>query len=135
MTYHVYRLSHKHNKIDNYLKQIINLYYKIDDDGKIVKCTKDKYHNQEALKQCYRRIEINATLMKYYVCEFPISYKGKDKFEQVIESISHSPEIVDDYDKLSDDYKKFCKNIAKKDGLFRLIKVKIQLIILYLKKK
>lgn len=118
MTYHVYWLNHKHTQIDSYLKQIICLYYSIEDDSKLLK---DDRLNEDALAQCYRRIEINATLMRYYVNKFPLQYDGKINFVQLINSISHSPENYGDYDKLSDEFKKFCSHIeiTKEYGSFK----------------
>lgn len=112
MTYRVYNMNHLNTQIDNFLKQIIILYYKIVDDGKIIKSTQKKTSNEELLAQCYRRIEINAALMGYYVKMYPKHYKNKEEFEKVVNSLSHSPNIEKDYDKLGDEFKKFCQNIC-----------------------
>ena len=111
MTYHVYVLNHRHNQIDNYLKQITNLYYKIEDDWKILKTIKRNPLNNDVLNQYYRQIESNATLLSYYIRNFPCKYEGKEKFTNLIDSISHSPEELGDYEVLSDEFKKFFKNI------------------------
>ena len=114
MTYRVYQLSRKHNQIDNYLKEIVTLYYKIEEDSKIAKSLSGGIKNlpgKESLSDCYVRIEINATLMRYYIRKYPGNYDGKEKFEDIVDSISHSPEELGDYDLLSDEFKKFCKNI------------------------
>lgn len=113
MSYHVYKMNYIHTRIDNYLNQIVNLYYKIEDDAKIVKSNICNHANEELIAQCYRQIETNATLMRYYVVKYPIIYDGKKEFEKVINSIAHSPEGIGDYDKLSDEFKKFCDGIEK----------------------
>lgn len=113
LTYHVYKMNYRHSQIDSYLKQIIKLYYDIEKDGKIVKLRKNDKSNEMILAQCYSQIEINASLMRYYVRKFPDSYKEKDCFVKVLESIAHSPEELNDYDKLSDEFKTFCKNIEE----------------------
>ena len=117
MTYNVYKLSHKHTQIGSYLKQIISNFFEIEDYAKLLKNIHNKPSNKSALEQCYRRIETNATLMRYYVRKFPENYDKKKKFEHVIDSLAHSPEIFEDYDKLRDEFKSFCKNIEEKKRL------------------
>lgn len=121
MTYHVYKLNYRHTQIDEYLKQIIHLYYLLEDDAKLLRSARGDLMPNNKLCECYRRIETNATLMRYYVKEYPINYNGKEKFVQVINSLSHSPENQSDYDKLSDEFKKFCNNIEKPSGIWSLI--------------
>ena len=116
MTYHVYKLSYRHTQIDNYLKQIVHLYFQLEDDAKLLKSLNNDLIPNDKLSQCYRRIEANATLMRYYVKEFPIPDKEKEGMAKVINSLSHSPENQNDYDKLSDEFKKFCKNIEDFSG-------------------
>lgn len=111
MSYHVYVTNHRHTIIDSYLKQIISLYYKIEDDGNKVKENKHNPSSENFLNQCYRDIEINACMMRFYVKKFPVQYEGKDTFIGVINSLSHSPDVLSDYDKLSDEFKKFFKQI------------------------
>lgn len=131
MTYHVYKLNYRHTQIDDYLKQIIHLYYLLEDDAKILRSYGSDLIPKDKLGECYRRIETNATLMRYYVKEYPIYYNGKEEFVQVINSLSHSPENQSDYDKLGDEFKKFCKNIERPIGIKSLVG---QLIKLKLKK-
>lgn len=107
MTYHVYRMSHKHTLIDNNLKQIVTLYYKIEDDFNTIQ-SMEMLNGNDYIKHLYRKIETNAILMRYYIKSFPIQYKDKRIFEELLASISHSPEIVRDYDKLTEEFKKFC---------------------------
>lgn len=109
MTYHVYISNLRHNTIDNYLKQIIILFYKIEDDYRLLKQTR----SDSSLEQCYRRLETNATLMHYYIRKFPIKYKDKRALENVIESLSHLPECDEDYNILIEKFKTFCKEIEK----------------------
>lgn len=116
MTYHVYRMSHKHTLIDNNLKQIVTLYYKIDDDFKTIQSLR-MLKNDDYIKHLYRKIETNAVLMRYYIKSFPIQYEEKMHFEELLASISHSPEIARDYDKLTEEFKKFCKNIDETNAM------------------
>lgn len=121
MTYHIYKLNHVHAQIDNYLKQIVSLYYNIEEDAKVIIGTKNESLDVEILSQYYKRIETNATLMRYYVRKYPQQYEGKERYEQVIDSIAHSPEEHNDYDKLSDEFKKFCKNLEDSKEIETLI--------------
>ena len=110
MTYHIYRLNNRNNQIDSYLKQIISLYFRIEDDYKIVIALRKEKSEMNALSQVYRRLEINATLMNYYLRNYPEHNKNNvGHLEKILDSISHSPEILDDYNLLTDEFKKFCK--------------------------
>lgn len=108
MTYHVYRLNNRNTQIDSYLKQIISLYFRIEDDYKILVTLPKNNSSVNTLEQVFRRLEINATLMNYYVRNYPVQNKNCE-LEKILESISHSPEIVNDYNLLTDEFKKFCK--------------------------
>ena len=124
MTYHVYISNRTYTTVDNYLKQIINLYFKIEDDTKAVKVIKNSLSKEEELGHYYRRIETNTTLLRYYIRKFPVQYSGKDHFTQLLTSIAHSPENDVDYDRIGDCFKTFCKSIEEaKDLETRIDKV------------
>lgn len=111
MTYHVYLLNYKHTQIDSYLKQIIYLYYEIDNDMRAVKTIESNMSNKNELEHYYRKIEANATLLRYYIRRFPVCNDSKKDFVQITNSLSHSPEAKEDYYKFGDEFKKFCKNL------------------------
>ena len=110
ISYHIYKMNHMHMRVDRYLAQIVDLYFKIKDDGALIKNTKKS--DELSLSEYYRRVEINAALLGYYVKKFPIKYSDKNKFEQIVTSLAHAPNLVNDYEKLGDEFKKFCKKIG-----------------------
>lgn len=111
MTYHVYRLSHKHTIIDNYLKQIIDLYYRIEDISK-------QLNNENKLpdivqKRHFREIRVNCSLMIYYLIRYPGFYGNRIKFKYLLKDIIAHPEDESNYDLLADIFSDFSINIRK----------------------
>ena len=111
MTYHVYRLSHRHALIDNYLKQIIDLYYRIEDISK--QLNSEPKLNEVVQNRCFREVRVNCSLMIYYLTRYPGFYRNRIRFEYLLNDIIARPEDESNYDSLANAFRDFCQNIRK----------------------
>ena len=85
ITYYVYHLSQKDTNRDHYLRYIVDLYYRIEDDSERLRidCSKDRDTNCSVCfqhqKQYKRRISVNCILMRDYIKRFPGYYPSRKK--------------------------------------------------------
>lgn len=129
MSWCIYRLNSKASKAENYFRHMVEIYYKIEDDYSVIISGMDSYKmncpNSFILvkEQSLRRIEVNATIMIYYLLRIPGFYKGRWDFYSVISHLSKNPEDMDCYLKLSEKFKELCWELreSKKNmhGFFR----------------
>lgn len=118
MTYYVYRLTSKANKIDRYFKNITEIYFKIEDDFRLLtiqteSCditTKDKEVLRE---QCYKRISVNCKVMQYYITRIPVYYDKNLIFWELLGEISKHPDSVNRFDDFVDMFQDFCCNLRE----------------------
>ena len=113
MTYYVYKLTNKSNKKESYLRYIIELYYNIEEDSKVL-FLNNLNSNQYQVRQAERRIKANCTLMIYYLLRIPGFYDGRLKFFAVLHDTSIHPNNVENYEKIADGFNKFCREIRDK---------------------
>lgn len=129
LTYYIYKLSNENNKKDNYLRYIVDLYYRIEDDSTLFldllhasnsnQITSDEYR----IKKLRRQIVTNSTLMLYYVRRFPGYYKERINFIWALIDISRYPQKAELYDNLVKEFNDFCEGIKKKknkDGSYTI---------------
>lgn len=114
LTCYVHRLSSENNKKDSYLQYITVLYYRIEDDSRLLfdYLNSDSLDNQKIKQHC-RRISVNCTLMVYYLMRFPGYYQDRSKFERILIYISDEPTKPEYYDILSSQFEKFCWGVRK----------------------
>jgi hypothetical protein len=115
MTYHVYKISYRHTQIDNYLKQIVNLYYKIEDASKQLYSNNLSRVEEKDINCLFREIRVDCTLMLYYLKKYPGFYGNRTRFEVLLNEIIENPEVEIYYDYLSNAFRDFCLN-KKKDS-------------------
>ena len=114
LTFYIYKLSTENSKKDSYLRFIIDLYYRIEDDSRsLFEYISSNYAEDNKSKQYCRRISVNCTLMVYYLKRFPGYYKDRTKFERILIYITYEPTKADYYDILSEQFEKFCWGIRK----------------------
>lgn len=129
LTYFIYKLSSENNKKDNYLRYIVDLYYRIEDDSTLFldllhasnsnQITSDEYR----IKKLRRQIVTNSTLMLYYVRRFPGYYKERHNFKLALIDITRYPQKTELYDNLAKEFNDFCEGIKKKkdkDGSYTI---------------
>lgn len=117
MTFYVYKLTSKGHKIENHFTHIVELYHKIEEDSRELisfdndtsACTLNG--RQE---QCGRRIEVNSSIMIYYLMRIPGYYKKRMEFLGLLCNISRNPYNQDYYTQLSEKFKDFCWEIHDK---------------------
>lgn len=113
MTYHVYTLSHRNTQADNYLKQIIYLYYKIKETSKLLNSANLNILSEKAHDYYFNEIRVDCTLMIYYFERYPGFYGNRTKFVYLLKDIIEHPENNANYDYLSNAFSDFCQNIKK----------------------
>lgn len=116
LTYYIYKMSTESNKRDSYLHNIVELYYKIEDDShSLFGCITSNSLEDNKSKQFCRRISVNSTLMVYYLMRFPGFYNDRTEFERILINITYEPTRADYYDILSEQFGKFCWGIRKNE--------------------
>lgn len=115
LTYFIYKMSLLNNRKDCYLRYIIELYYRIEDDSHLLfeHYASNNEEDKIKQKQYVRRIIVNCTLMVYYLKRFPGYYKDRNKFERILIYITYEPTRAEYYDILSDQFEKFSWEIRK----------------------
>lgn len=119
ITWCVYRLNTRNSKKENYFRQMVELYYKIEEDYSILYGLKFSNEDIEQKQdwqreQSIRRIGVNSTLMTYYLLRIPGYYKNRDKFLSFLYGITHDPQAPDNYDNLSKKFIEFCWELSEK---------------------
>lgn len=112
MTWCLYRLNSKSDKKERYFRHMVDLYYKIEEDYSVV--LNIGSNNNSTKRQSMRRIEVNSSLMIYYLLRIPGFYKKRCEFLSILCDISHHPESYDNYDKLSYEFQEFCWELQDK---------------------
>ena len=110
-----HKITMMNNKKDNYLQYIVDLYYRIEEDSRLLfeDIALNGTDDSNKRKQSIRRISVNCTLMVYYLKRFPGYYKDRTKFERILIYITYEPIREEYYDELSCQFEKFCWGIRK----------------------
>lgn len=108
LTFFIYRLTSRNSKKENYLRNMIDLYYKIEEDSIYLTMDNSETATLPNRNQAQRRIKVNSMLMIYYLLRIPCYYDGRWEFFRVLYNTSCHPEIVDNYDRIGDYFYKFC---------------------------
>ena len=114
MTYYVYRLTNKGRRIDVYFEHIIELYYKIEEDVRILYKKENSLEesscrsSQDEVEQSLRRIKVYSTSMCYYINKIPGYADNRLKLLTVLINISREPNDLDSYEKLANELQSFC---------------------------
>lgn len=113
MSWCIYRLKNKASKKELYFGHIIDLYYKLENDFDIIykqnNSNKELNENDSVIREdCLRHIEVNCTLMNYYILRIPGLYKERINFSIILRHLSHNPQDCTEYKKLSEKLKELC---------------------------
>jgi len=109
ITYYVYRLTNKSSRQDSYFTRMVDLYYKIEEDSLLlVDC------NEMSQIHIVKRIEVNSTIMIYYLLRIPGFYKDRLNFMAILYDIAKDPYNCNKYIELSNKFKSFCWEIRDK---------------------
>lgn len=129
ITYSVYHLSKKDTNRDHYLRYIVDLYYRIEDDYERLRfgCENDSDTSSSVYlqnqKQYKRRISVNCILMRDYIKRFPGYYPNRKQIMDVLYEMSTNPTQSDNYDKLAIEFKLFCLLVRKSKRDFNTIQL------------
>lgn len=115
LTFYIYKLSTINNKKDSYLQNIVDLYYRIEEDSCLLfENFASKGTDESTMCKRYsRRISVNCTLMVYYIKRYPGYYKDRGEFERLLINITEEPTNKQYYDSLSSQFEKFCWGIKR----------------------
>ena len=111
MTCYIHKLSNENAKKENYLRHIIDLYYRIEDNLRYRKG--DNIDELTVLVNNTRELKVNCTLMIYYLQRYPGFYKNRTRFILLLNEIIDHPEYETNDDNLSNAFCNLCLNIKK----------------------
>lgn len=109
INYYVYRLTNKNSKQDSYFTRMVELYYKIEEDSLLLGDCKET-----SQIHIVKRIEVNSTIMIYYLLRIPGFYKDRLNFMAILYDIVKDPYNGNKYIELSNMFKIFCREIRDK---------------------
>lgn len=115
LTCFIHKLTTINNKKDSYLQYIVDLYYRIEEDSRLLfeNIAINDTDDINKRKQYIRRLSVNCTLMAYYIKRFPGYYKERTRFERTLINITYEPTKEEYYNELSYQFEKFCWGIKK----------------------
>lgn len=119
MTYYIFRLTSRNGRKENYLKRILELYYRIEEDYSQISANRHELINV----RLYRQIAVNCTMMDYYVRRLPGYYRNRHRIRMLLFVISDEPEKKEYYEGLSKQIKELIsglKNNRKQSELNRI---------------
>lgn len=117
ITYFVYRWTSYNSKKETYFSHMVDLYYRIEEDSKIIakyNSSNNSTINAYQLEQCIRSIAVNCTLMIYYVQRIPGYYKDRQDFFGILYDTSLHPLDLNNYNIIAEMFKQFCWEIRDK---------------------
>ena len=117
ITYFVYKWSTTNTKKETYFRHMVEIYFKIEDDSRVLalyhsgdKATHDLYQYEQSIWS----ITVNCTLMIYYLQRIPGYYEDRLNFFALLYKTSNHPLEFDNYSKITEMFKRFCWELRDK---------------------
>jgi len=121
MSYVVYRLTNVEHKRIEYFKEIVKLYYKIDEAHQLM--AKEKEIN--SISYYENQIKVYGTILLNFIKKYPKPKEDTRKLENILLGIIVNPNWDRDYQELTCEFQNFCWSIdikLKKSYYFELMK-------------
>ena len=110
LTYIVYRLTNLEQKRLEYFKEIVKLYYKMDEARQLMKEANEK----EIISYYKSRIKVYGTILLNLIKKYPKPKHDTKELETILLGIIVNPNWDKDFQELSDEFQNFCWTIDMK---------------------
>lgn len=120
VTFYVYKHSSRSSRRDNDFTHMVKLYYRIEDDLKLLADMGKENSLSFHQKQCLSRIKVNCIIMIYYLQRIPGIYDGRMDFIGILYGLSNNPFDELYHSKFSEKFVDFCLALRDKKATSKL---------------